>query len=93
MVVNATWGQLNMVYGFSLSAFAPENLLSQDGFDRSVPRQPPHPPHPGRILHCTWYRMHFTFGASFTYSCKTSLQQTLFRTLYLLFFFLLAPEI
>ena len=30
---------------FSLSPFAPENLVSQDGFGRPVPRQPAHSPH------------------------------------------------
>ena len=33
----------------SLSPFAPENLLSRDGFDRPVPRQPTHFPHSGWI--------------------------------------------
>ena len=28
----------------SLSPFAPENLVSQDGFDRPVPREPAHSP-------------------------------------------------
>ena len=32
---------------FSLSAFAPENMVSQDGFGRPVPRHPGHSPHSG----------------------------------------------
>ena len=40
-VANPARGQLNRKnYVFSLSAFAPENLVSRDGFGRSVPRQP-----------------------------------------------------
>ena len=37
-------GQLNREnqYFFSLSAFAPENLVSQQGFGSPVPRQPAH---------------------------------------------------
>ena len=31
----------------SLSPFAPENLVSRDGFGRPVPRQPAHSPHAG----------------------------------------------
>ena len=31
----------------SLSPFAPEKLVSRDGFGRPVPRQPPHSPHSG----------------------------------------------
>ena len=34
---------------FSRSPLAPENLVSQDGFGRPVPRQPAHSPHSGRI--------------------------------------------
>ena len=36
-VVSST-GKMNI----SLSAFAPENLVSRDGFDSPVPRQPAH---------------------------------------------------
>ena len=32
---------------FSLSPFAPENLVSRDSFGRPVPREPVHSPHPG----------------------------------------------
>ena len=43
-VANPARGQLNRenVYSFSLSAFAPVNLVSRDGFDSPVPRQPAH---------------------------------------------------
>ena len=39
-VANPARGQLNK--DISLSAFAPENLASRDGFGSSVPRQPAH---------------------------------------------------
>ena len=46
-VGNPTRG-LNKENEYSLSSpFAPENLASRDGFDRTVPRQPAHSPHPG----------------------------------------------
>ena len=35
-------GQLNRENSFSLSTFAPENLVSRDGFGSPVPRQPAH---------------------------------------------------
>ena len=42
--------QLKMTNGyFSLSPFAPENLVSRDGFGRPVPRQPAPYLHSGRI--------------------------------------------
>ena len=42
-VAHPARGQLNMENElFSLSAFAPENLVSRDGFGSSVPRQPAH---------------------------------------------------
>ena len=42
-VVNPARGQLNRVNDFSLSPFAPENLVLRDGFGSSpVPRQPAH---------------------------------------------------
>ena len=34
---------------FSLSPFAPKNLVSRDGFGRPVPRQPAHSPHSGLV--------------------------------------------
>ena len=34
--------QLNKEKNISLSAFAPENLVSRDGFGSPVPRQPAH---------------------------------------------------
>jgi len=39
---NPARGQLNRENESSLSAFAPENLVSQDRFGSSVPRQPAH---------------------------------------------------
>ena len=39
-VANPARGQLKM--NFSLSPFAPENLVSRDGFGSPVPRQPAH---------------------------------------------------
>ena len=41
-VANPAHGQLSRKKNFSLSPFAPENLVSRDGFGRSVPRQPAH---------------------------------------------------
>ena len=38
-VANLARGQLNWENVFSLSPFAPENLVSRDGFDSPVPRQ------------------------------------------------------
>ena len=40
-VANPSRGQLGKMI-FSLSPFAPENLVSLDGFSRPVPRQPAH---------------------------------------------------
>ena len=47
-VANPVRGQLNRknVY-ISLSTFAPENLVSRDGFGSPVPRQPAHSPYSG----------------------------------------------
>ena len=39
-VANPARGQLNRGKNISLSAFAPENLVSRDGFGSPVPRQP-----------------------------------------------------
>ena len=44
-VANSARGQLNSEnehLHISLSAFAPENLVSRDGFGSPVPRQPAH---------------------------------------------------
>ena len=41
-VANPARGQLNREMDISLSAFAPENLVSRDGFGSPVPRQPAH---------------------------------------------------
>ena len=41
-VANPARGQLNRKMVFSLSPFAPENLVSRDGFGGPVPRQPAH---------------------------------------------------
>ena len=41
-VVNPTHGQLNRENDISLSAFAPENSISRDGFGSPVPRQSAH---------------------------------------------------
>ena len=41
-VINPARGQLNRENGFPLSAFAPENLVSRNGFGSTVPRQPAH---------------------------------------------------
>ena len=40
-VANPARGQLNRDIVFYLSPFAPENLVSRDGFGSPVPRQPP----------------------------------------------------
>ena len=47
-VANSAHGQLNMEklkIDMSLSLYAPENLVSRDGFGRPVPCQPAHFPH------------------------------------------------
>ena len=44
-VANPARGQLNRQINISLSAFAPKNLVSRDGFSRPVPRQPAHSPY------------------------------------------------
>ena len=49
MVANPARGQLNRKMNISLSSFAPENLVSRDGFGRPVSRQPAHSLHSGRI--------------------------------------------
>ena len=41
-VANPALGQLNRKNSYFLSAFAPENLVSRDGFGNPVPRQPAH---------------------------------------------------
>ena len=41
-VANLARGQLNRNMNISLSAFAPENLVSRDEFGSPVPRQPAH---------------------------------------------------
>ena len=41
-VSNPARGQLNRAMNVSLSAFAPENLVSRDGFGSPLPRQPAH---------------------------------------------------
>ena len=42
-VANPALGQLNReIRDISLSAFAPENFVSRDGFGSPVPRQPAH---------------------------------------------------
>ena len=41
-VTNPARGQLNRKRKISLSAFAPENLVSRDGFGSPIPRQPAH---------------------------------------------------
>ena len=42
MIANSPRGQLNRENEYSLSASAPENLVSRDGFGSPVPRQPAH---------------------------------------------------
>ena len=46
-VANPTRGQLNREIDFSLSPFAPENLVSRDEFGSPAPRQPAHSPYSG----------------------------------------------
>ena len=41
-VANPARGQLNRKNDFFLSPFAPENLVTRDGFGRPVPREPAH---------------------------------------------------
>ena len=41
-VANSARGQLNRENEYSLPAFAPENVVSRDGLDSPVPRQPAH---------------------------------------------------
>ena len=42
MVANPARGQLNRKMNISLSVFAPEDLVSRDGFGSPVPRQSAH---------------------------------------------------
>ena len=44
-VANPSRGQLNREMDISVSPFAPESLVSPDGFGRPVPPQPAHSPH------------------------------------------------
>ena len=56
-VANPARGQLNREMNISLSPFAPENLVSRDGFGSSVPRQPAHPytqAESGAVSCCTY---------------------------------------
>ena len=47
-VANPACGQLtNMEMDISLSTFAPEKLVSGDGFGRPIPRQPPYSTYSG----------------------------------------------
>ena len=41
-VANPARGQLNREINIFLSAFAPENLVSRNGFGSPIPRQPAH---------------------------------------------------
>ena len=51
-VANPARGQLTRKNKISLSAFAPENLVSRDGFGSPVPRQPAH-------LHTSFLKKNF----------------------------------
>ena len=52
-VANPCRGQLNREeMNFPLSPFAPDNLVSRDGFGRLVSREPAHCPHPGWVIWC-----------------------------------------
>ena len=46
---NHAGGELNRENVFSLSSFAPDNLVSRDGFDRLVPPWPAYCAHSGLI--------------------------------------------
>ena len=46
-VANPARGQLNRKNEYSMCPFAPENLISRDGFDCPAPCQPAHCPHSG----------------------------------------------
>ena len=46
-VANPARGQLDRENEYSLSPYVPKNLVSRDGFSRSVPRQPAHSPYSG----------------------------------------------
>ena len=46
-IANPARGQLNREMSISLIPFAPENLVSRDGFGCPVPRQPAYSPHSG----------------------------------------------
>ena len=50
-VANPAGGQLNREENdFSLSPFAPKNLVSRDGFSRPIPRKPAYSPHRLNLL-------------------------------------------
>ena len=57
----------------SLSAFAPENLVSRDGFGSPVPRQPAHLHTQAKSGAYLWdssrHSQHVLFSGSFRYSC------------------------
>ena len=46
-VADPARGRLKKENEYFLSPFAPENLVSRDGFGRPVPRQPGHSPNSG----------------------------------------------
>ena len=61
-VANAARGQLNREMNTSLSVFAPENLVSRDGFGSPVPRQPAHLHTQAELAAVCCQRVCFKFG-------------------------------
>ena len=73
--------QLNRTF-FFLSPFAPENLVAQDGFGLSVPRQLPYSPQP-RLSGLVWSGLVLTHGLlSFLPLPATAFINTLNSTAY-----------
>ena len=63
-VANPARGQLNSENDISLSAFAPENLVSRDGFGSPVPSQ------------CEWHRMTRMTGPDCAVMCNFELDES-----------------
>ena len=72
-IANPACGQLNRENDLYLSAFAPENLVSRDGFGSPVSRQPAHI-HTQAIIWCLLTGFLPSFAAAFIYLFKTAIR-------------------
>ena len=73
-VANPARGQLNRKMNISLSAFAPENLISRDGFGSPVPRQPAHLHTEAESGRCLLTRLLPSSAAASTYLFKAAIR-------------------